>query len=283
MSVPSAKISTHWASTLHPVVAAARSTLATPQDKSHEKLLGILYRYVSPRTVVDFGCGFGLFLQAAKRMGADTVLGLDIPEVEVDTRRIRPDEFLPADFREPIALSSRFDLAISLEVAEHRPLHAASTFVGSLCAASDLIMFGAAVPYQGGMGHINENWLEFWYELFKKRGYLAFDIFRPELWTDASVTYYYKQNCILYANESISNKLAASGLQPATNIHSHIHPDMYIKAVNRSLPPEMQSTHEDVREYYNRALRGLHHNQSRTYGQEKLTSKHLDRGLRQHS
>jgi len=278
MKQPSNK-STHWASKLHPVVAAARSTLATPKDESHEKLLSIIWRHLAPNSVVDFGCGLGLFLKTAKRMGACRVLGLDIPEVEIGSRHIQLNEFLAADFREPIQLPSRFDLAISLEVAEHLPLESASTVVESLCRASDLVLFGAAIPYQGGMGHINENWLEFWYQLFKDRGYVAFDLFRPTLWADASVTYYYKQNSILYATAASKDRLVANGLQPADTIHSYIHPDMYIKAVNRSLPSDLDTTHQDIREYYYRAAHDPKHKQQRTYGQEQLNHSQLARRL----
>lgn len=262
--------SKHWASTVHPVIAAARATLNVPQDNSREKLLSCVWQYVKPTSVVDFGCGLGLFLADAKRMGAHRVLGLDIPEVDVTERRLEASEFMATDFTRPLTLANRFDLALSLEVGEHLPLPFASTFIKSLCGASDLILFGAAIPYQGGMGHVNENWLEFWQQLFHAEGYAAFDIVRPALWTDASVTYYYKQNTILYASGCPRQTLLTAGLRPSKKIHSYIHPDMYIKAVNRSLPPKKRSLASDILHYYYLANNKLDYSQEQTYGQELL-------------
>jgi hypothetical protein len=203
-------------------------------------------------------------------MGANQVLGLDIPEVDVAKRQLEASEFMAADFTCPVRLAKRFDLAISLEVGEHLPLSYASTFVKSLCAASDIILFGAAIPYQGGMGHVNENWLEFWQRLFQAEGYSAFDIVRPAVWADASVTYYYKQNTVVYATGVGLQTLLSAGLQPSARIHSYVHPDMYIKAVHRSLPPALRDIHRDIQEYYHRATNGHRHKQTKTYGQEKL-------------
>jgi 2-polyprenyl-3-methyl-5-hydroxy-6-metoxy-1,4-benzoquinol methylase len=56
----------------------------------------------------------------------------------------------------PLDLGRAFDLVISLEVAEHLPESAADAFIDSLVRHGDVILFSAAIPFQGGHRHINE-------------------------------------------------------------------------------------------------------------------------------
>lgn len=267
--------SSHWAETVHPVIAAARDTMDKPSDGSEKRMLEVLHQFASPTSMVDFGCGLGRFLHLSKSMGVTEVLGLDIPEVDVKDRLIAKQEFMPADFRNPISLDKRYDLALSVEVAEHLPLESAEVFVDSLTKASDLVMFGAAVPYQGGMGHVNENWLEFWSLLFAAKDYSAFDVFRPALWRDPSVKYFYKQNTILYATGKAREALIDSGVAPSDEINTYIHPDMYVKAVHRTLPPSLRTVYQDVSDYYSRLKLGSSYVQKRVFGQERLNFSEL--------
>ena len=65
-------------------------------------------------------------------------------------------------------LERKFDLAISLEVAEHLKSSSSEDFVQSLTTLAPMILFSAAIPHQGGLHHINEQWLEYWGDLFNK-------------------------------------------------------------------------------------------------------------------
>ena len=78
----------------------------------------LVLKYLNPTSVVDVGCGTGVFLEEFKKRGADTILGLDGPA----TRAVYiPDEsnFVAVDLTRPVELNQRFDLALCLEVAEH--------------------------------------------------------------------------------------------------------------------------------------------------------------------
>src|SRR5262249_42035898 len=94
----------------------------------------------------------------------------------------------------------KYDLVVSLEVAEHLPHSDADGFVESICQHGDVVMFSAAVPEQGGTNHINEQWQEYWAEKFTARGYSAVDYFRPRLWGDKDIHFWYSQNTLFYAN-----------------------------------------------------------------------------------
>src|SRR5690606_16087480 len=119
-----------------------------------------VFKEVRPKSVVDVGCGLGTFLRAFKDLGVKDVYGLDGPWVRRDLlyKYIEEGEFEEADLEKPIEVTRRFDLAISLEVAEHLSEARADGFVADLGKLSDNILFSAAIPGQGGDHHINEQW-----------------------------------------------------------------------------------------------------------------------------
>jgi hypothetical protein len=105
-----------------------------------------------------------------------------------------------ADLTSPLELGRRYDLAISLEVAEHLPPEAAAGFVASLTRAAPVVAFSAAIPGQGGRGHVNEQWPAYWAELFARHGYEPVDALRPLLWDDPGVEWWYAQNVVVFAS-----------------------------------------------------------------------------------
>lgn len=86
-----------------------------------------------------------------------------------------------------------FDLVMSLEVAEHLDAKYAETFVDSLTNFGPVILFSAAVPFQGGEHHVNEQWPSYWEELFAKKGYVAVDAIRKHIWQNPEVEWWYAQ------------------------------------------------------------------------------------------
>ncbi|MEP6815541.1 MAG: hypothetical protein ABI873_08335 [Marmoricola sp.] len=132
--------------------------------------------------------------------------------VDAAQLRIRRENFQVADLTRPVRLPKRFELAVSLEVAEHLPESAAADFVESLVLASDLVLFSAGVPSQGGCNHLNEQWPEFWIDLFRKHGYSAHDCLRKKIWTNPSVSPWYAQNVFLFARDSRIDARLASAL-----------------------------------------------------------------------
>ena len=112
-----------------------------------------------------------------------------------------------------------------------------------------MILFSAAIPYQGGMGHINENWVEYWHEKFVKNHFHCFDIFRPKFWNDPRVIWYYRQNCLLYVTAEKVGMLEDAGYSESNPI-SMIHPDMYLKSIHRKNLKLDSNLYEDVEHFY---------------------------------
>jgi 2-polyprenyl-3-methyl-5-hydroxy-6-metoxy-1,4-benzoquinol methylase len=73
-------------------------------------------------------------------LGVTDLLGLDGDYVDRKMLLIPEANFRPTDLRRRITADRRFDLAISMEVAEHLPYHRSETFVRDLVALSDVVL-----------------------------------------------------------------------------------------------------------------------------------------------
>lgn len=91
------------------------------------------------------------------------------------------------DLRTCPNLKRSFDLACALEVAEHLPADVANQFVALLVNAAPVEVFSAAIPRQGGKGHVNEQWPTYWASLFANHGYMAVDCIRPAVYGNEHV------------------------------------------------------------------------------------------------
>ena len=194
------------------------------------RILAIVGRLVEVGSAVDLGCGTGTWLSVAKERGATEVLGFEGHWLRDDAVDDPAITIIRQDLEAPVRIERRFDLAISLEVAEHLGPARAESFVEDLCRASDVVLFAAAVPGAGGKGHINEQWQSYWAEKFAARGYVAVDAIRPEIWDDPAIPYWYRQDAILYLAPAAAAKLSAS-ITPVANLKSldSVHPELYLQ------------------------------------------------------
>ena len=132
--------------------------------------------------------------------GVEDVLGIDGDWVPRDMLAIPEDRFRPFDLSKPYQSAERYDLAMSFEVAEHLPGSSAPAFVASLVRLAPVVLFAAAVPGQGGTGHINEQWPNYWAELFAEHGYEVLDPVRAAIWNLDSLAPCIRQNTLMYAS-----------------------------------------------------------------------------------
>ena len=192
------------------------------------EILPFVFKLVNPQSVIDIGCGNGSWLKAATELGVEEIQGVDGIQVEDNQLNIPKDNFLQHDLTKYLQLDKKFDLAISLEVAEHLPESAADNIVAVLTAHSDCVLFSAAIPGQGGQYHINEQWPEYWHQKFKSKGYLAYDILRNEFWNNENVFWWYKQNTIMYAKKGF---FESSEFKNSETVNAMVHPELFRKKI----------------------------------------------------
>lgn len=184
-------------------------------------------------SAVDFGCAVGTWLAVLKEQGVDDIQGLDGDWVEQDLLEISKENFRQVDLEKKIKLDKKYDLAISLEVAEHLQPAAANRFVESLTEASDFVFFSAAIPKQGGENHINEQWQDYWADLFKERGCVVLDIVRHKIWNEEKIPVHHRQNCLLFVKREQVTKLR----MPIPSVYdenfpiSIVHPHAYFAKI----------------------------------------------------
>jgi SAM-dependent methyltransferase len=228
--------------------------IGAPSLESARMIAPILVELLHPRSVVDVGCGIGSWLRAFRELGTTDLLGIDGAYVDTSRLMVAGDQFLAADLSRPLVLGRSFDLVVSLEVAEHLPQQAADTFVQSLVAMGDAVFFSAAVPYQGGVDHRNEQWPAYWAAFFRTRGFVPIDALRDRVWANDSVEWWYAQNAILYVRTDALDRWPLLPAPLSGAPRSLVHPKLYLRfATAKSTPwSAVRRALGDVR----RALRG---------------------------
>jgi hypothetical protein len=107
--------------------------------------------------------------------------------------------FVAHDLEQPLPDLGRHSLAVCLEVAEHLSPGRAQSFIADLCRLSDVVLFSAAIPGQGGTGHVNEQPPQYWAGLFEQQGYAVSGYLRWLIWDDDRVENWYRQNLLIAA------------------------------------------------------------------------------------
>ena len=171
---------------------------AAGSARSASVIVPLLREFLPVGSVCDVGCGVGTWLRCWLEHGVTDVLGIDGDHVSQDQLLIPADRFRAADLCRPLQCGHSFDLAMSLEVAEHLPPARAESFVADLAALAPAVLFSAAVPGQGGTEHVNERWQSYWASLFAKVGFVVSDVLRPRIWQDDRIEYWYRQNMLLF-------------------------------------------------------------------------------------
>lgn len=187
--------------------------------------------FVQPGSVVDVGCATGEFLEAFKRNGVEDIQGIDGAYVRRELLVIPQETFKPLDLNRPFTLDRTYDLAICLEVAEHLKPQSAGQFVASLTRLAPIILFSAAIPYQGGTSHLNEQWPEYWAKLFKQHGFIPVDALRQNIWLDRGISIVYRQNMLFFCNEETlasNEKLRQAYQETDPDNLSRVHPEMFL-------------------------------------------------------
>ena len=193
----------------------------THNSSAAEQVLPVLFEIYKPSSILDVGCGLGNWIEVAKKLSGAKIIGVDGDYVDRRLLKIEENEFVEKDLTKTFDLNRKFDLAICLEVAEHLPEASAEGFIKSITNHSDVIIFSAALPGQGGQHHINEQWPSYWQEHFNNCGFEMMDFFRFKIWNNPKIEYWYKQNLFLVVRKG--HKLAKNEAEIA---YSLVHPEL---------------------------------------------------------
>jgi Methyltransferase domain len=174
------------------------AALSAGSASSAAQILPEVVRLIAPKSAVELGSGTGEWLGELRKLGVTDVMGVDGGWVDPAALKIPIDQFTPFDLRNKFVMDRTFDLAISVETAEHLPPERGEGFVADLVALAPVVLFSAAIPGQDGTDHINERWQDYWAGLFAKHQYIALDCLRLKFWNDPRIEWWYRQNIILY-------------------------------------------------------------------------------------
>jgi SAM-dependent methyltransferase len=170
--------------------------------RSARQVLPVLQQYVRVSSILDVGCGRGVWLAVWNALGIADFLGVDGEYVDTGRLAIPSNRFVARDVSARFSLDRKFDLVQCLEVAEHIPEYRADILVENLIRHGDMVLFSAAIPGQGGESHINEQPYEYWHEKFDRQGYRPFDFLRPVIRALRNVQPWYRFNTFMFVNET---------------------------------------------------------------------------------
>ncbi|MYL84665.1 glycosyltransferase [Desulfovibrio aerotolerans] len=174
------------------------------------------------KSVVDIGCGVGGWLSVFKALGVERLAGYDTNEMPGEAFYIDANCIHTGiDFTHPgLRVKARADLVLSLEVAEHLPESNADAFVDLLTSIAPMVFFSAALPFQTGVGHCNEQPPWYWRNKFNACGYVEVDWLRPRFWFDTRIAWWYRQNMTMFVRPQVLKRypkmasLAQAHMQP---------------------------------------------------------------------
>jgi hypothetical protein len=182
---------------------------------SAKYIVPIINDWFQPKSVIDIGCGVGAWLDIWKNCeNKIEVKGIDADFVNKSLLLINvSNEFIEADLNVKLPKLKKYDLAMCLEVAEHLDEKRAESFIEDLTGLSDVVVFSAAIPGQEGTQHINEQFLKYWIDKFNQNNYKCYDIIRPIIWDEDTISWWFRQNMVLFVKNGTTIKKDLSNMQ----------------------------------------------------------------------
>jgi SAM-dependent methyltransferase len=197
-------------------------TMAHGSRSSAQHIVPLLLSRYTPNSIVDVGCGTGPFAHEFLRRGVIDVAGYEgIWMAELFTQ-LPKDYYIYQDLTKPFEVTRKYDLCLCLEVAEHLDEMHARQLIESITSLSDVIVFSAAIPMQGGNHHVNEQWPMYWANLFAERNFFLDWDPRMKIWEVSEIEGCYRQNLLVFSSKTEKREVNAISL---------VHPELWSQAM----------------------------------------------------
>ena len=189
--------------TYNPVIMESFHSMAL--QNAPKVVTAIREMFPEAKSVIDVGCGSGAFAAEFQRRGLQAI-GLEHSAHGVKLAREQGVDCRPFDVARKAAEQIRetADLVYSFEVAEHVPAALADHFVAFMTQLGPLVVFAAAQPNQGGIGHINEQPIAYWVQKFAAAGYqfqaTETESLRSSFRTRQTSDWFYNNTCVFRRN-----------------------------------------------------------------------------------
>ncbi len=195
----------------------------------------LVSEYFQISSLIDVGCGKGFLISAFSEVGAK-VRGVEGPWIKEVGSYHDLTDYIFHDLETPLEKSSgeKFDLCVSLEVAEHLSPEREKSFVAELCQLSDVVLFSAAIPTQGGVGHVNCRWQGEWAQDFAALGFRCFDPFRNRLAAIPDVLPWFTQNLLLFVKVGAEVPEELSHHEIQAKSASYVRPYLFDRKIRKA-------------------------------------------------
>jgi SAM-dependent methyltransferase len=221
------------------------ASIASGSSASAAEIIPLIPGFITPKSVVDIGCGEGAWLAGWAKKGVTDIYGVDGSYISQYQLLIEKDRFQAVNLEKGFSLPRKFDLVMSLEVAEHISPDSADVFIKSLCNHGDVILFSAAIPGQGGVNHVNEQYPDYWAAIFRKYDFSAYDCIREKIWLNKKIDTCYRQNLLFIVKDEVKERY------PSITAHG--------RTLLPLVHPEHLAKKEEVLISYRRVLRTPFH------------------------
>lgn len=192
--------------------------------QNYDALAEAILDAYQPHRVLDVGCGPGGLSRALARRGVavTAVDGFADPAFATDNIRFFRCDLNSAAQVAQLAqtVGSDFDAVVCLEVAEHLDTASSDQLVRFLCGRAPVVIFSAAVPGQGGAGHINCQTRGAWHDRFAATGYVLSHRVRPRLQSASAVPDWYRYNVLDYVRNRSEAPVVRALLESESDLAS---------------------------------------------------------------
>jgi hypothetical protein len=129
--------------------------------------------YIKPQSFIDFGCSTGLYLREVQgKLPSIPAIGFEFSQEAVNSALC--EKIYKLDLTKSLSIEKTPNtLGLCLEVLEHIEDIHSTAVLKNMTKVCDCIIFSAAVPNQGGIGHINCRPKIYWINKFHQLGWVV--------------------------------------------------------------------------------------------------------------